>query len=265
MTSLQTIRYLIVDADGVLRRGQQALPGAPAFLPWLDRHNVRYVVVTNNSLLTPAGFCRRMAAMGIALDEQRLITSSAGAAWYLRRQAPQGARIYVIGEEGPNQALFSDGIFQRDEEKPDYVVVGLDRSLTYDKLSRACRAIHNGARFVATNTDATLPVEDGLIPGAGAIVAAVTAATGVAPVVIGKPEQALFDMALERMQAKRAETAILGDRLETDIAGGQAAGLRTILLLSGISKADELDATPYRPDFVFAGLPELMRAWQGDV
>lgn len=257
----RSIRYLIIDLDGVLRRNRQPLPGAAELLRWLERRGIGYTIVSNNAVPTPSQLAAALAEMGILVDERRLITSAAGAAWFLSREWPGGARVYIIGEEGLRQAILADGLFVEDERRPDCVVVGADRAINYRKLAIACRALCNGARFVATNTDPRFPTEDGVAPGAGALVAAVETCSGVKPTVVGKPQVLLLRMALERMGAQPEETALVGDQLETDVAGGMAAGLRTILVLTGLTAPADLAASPIKPACVFRGLPELMEAW----
>jgi len=259
---LSVFRYLIIDVDGVLRRSRQPLPGATEFLPWLQRRGIGYRIVTNNSMSTVAQLCETFGRMGIMTDEEHVISSATGTAWYLRRLAPQGGRVFLIGEEGIRQALFHDGFFVPDDQQADFVVVALDRSFTYDKLNRACTLIRNGARFIATNTDSTYPTETGVIPGGGSIVAAVKTCAGVEPLVIGKPEPTLYNMAMDQMGSKRAETAALGDRLDTDIAGAINAGMASIMVLTGINSLQDVESSPYKPTFIYQGLPDLMEAWE---
>lgn len=264
VTELSHIRYLIMDMDGVLYRGNTALPGAREFLPWLDRRRIPYLMLTNNSFRTPGGWSDKMAALDMPVAPDRIMTAAQATGAYLRHAAPQGARVYIIGGRGLEEAVLGtgDGLFTPDDRHPDFVLVGLDPSFTYDKLKRACLAIRAGARFIASNPDLTYPAEDGLLPGAGSLVAAVQACTDVKPLVIGKPERAAFDLALERLGADPAATAMLGDRMDTDILGGIRAGLTTIMVLTGTSTEAELAASPYRPDYVFAGLPELMAGFE---
>jgi 4-nitrophenyl phosphatase len=259
--SLSTYRYAIVDVDGVLRRSRQSLPGAAEFLPWLTQHGMDYRIVTNNAMPTLSQLCATFAGMDIPTDEQHVISSASGTAWYLKRLAPAGGRVYVIGEEGIRQAVLGDGLFTFDDQKADFVVVANDRSFTYEKLSRACTLIRNGAHFIATNTDGTYPMENGVIPGAGAIVAAVQTCAAVTPVVVGKPEPILLDMAIDQMGAKREETICLGDRLDTDMAGAIAAGLASIMVTTGVNGRKDVESSPFKPTFIFDGLPELMAAW----
>jgi 4-nitrophenyl phosphatase len=259
---LSSYRNLIIDVDGVLRRAKQALPGAPEFLPWLGRHGIDYRIVTNNAMATQRQFCDAFSAMGIHTDERHIISSSTGAAWYLKQIAPQGGTVYIVGEDGIRHALLSEGLFTLNEEKADFVVVAIDRTFTYEKMSRACTLIRNGARFIATNTDATYPMETGLIPGAGSVVAGVQTCAGVKPTVIGKPERILMDMALAEMGARREETAALGDRLDTDIAGAVNAGMDSILVLTGVNSREEAATSPWQPALIFDDLPALMAAWE---
>ena len=259
---LSAYRNLIIDVDGVLRRSQQVLPGATEFLPWIKQRGMNYCIVTNNSMPTLAQYCATFAGMGIITDEQHLISAATGTAWYLKKLAPQGAKVYIVGQEGLRQAVLADGLYTIDEQNAEYVIVAIDRAFTYAKLDRACTLIRNGARFIASNTDATYPMEVGVMPGAGSIVAAVQTCAGVKPVVIGKPERILFDMALDMMKARRDETIVLGDRLDTDIAGGVAAGMASIMVLTGVNTREEAAVSSVKPTFIFDDLPALMKAWE---
>jgi 4-nitrophenyl phosphatase len=265
--ALAGIRYLIIDMDGVLYRGHRPLPGGQEFLAWLDERGVLYLMLTNNSVRTPRGWGEKMAALGMPVAADRIMTSAQATAAHLRKVAPHGASVFIIGGRGLEDAILGDsgGLFSLEEHHPDFVVVGLDPEFTYEKMKRGCQAILAGARFIASNPDTTFPSEDGIAPGAGAIVASLVACTSVQPLIIGKPEQAAFDLALERMGALRDATGMLGDRLDTDVLGGMRAGLTTLMVLTGISTPEDLAASPYRPDYVFSGLPELMEAWRRDV
>jgi 4-nitrophenyl phosphatase len=260
---LGEIRFLIMDMDGVLYRGERALPGAPALLEWLDQRGIRYLMLTNNSVRTPGGWCEKLAGLGMPVPEERVMTAAQATAAYLRHRAPEGGRVYIIGGKGLQQAILGepDSLFTLDDRRPDFVVVGMDPGLTYDKLRLGCLAVRAGAVFIASNPDTTFPTEEGILPGAGSIVAALVACTSVNPTVIGKPEPIAFELALERLGADRRHTAMLGDRLDTDILGGQRAGLTTIMVMTGVSTPDELEASTVKPDYAFAGLPELLAAF----
>ena len=263
MDKLQSITSLIIDLDGVLYRGDQAIVGAREFIALLRREGVPFLFLTNNSTRTPGQYVMKLARMGIAIRENDVLTSAQATALYIERIAPPGARVYVIGEEGLRAALREkyttpyEGGREIVETGADFVVVGMDTGLTYEKLRIATLLIRGGARFIATNPDKTLPTEEGLVPGNGAAIAALEAATGVAPFVVGKPETAIFDLALTRMGVGKEGTAVIGDRLETDILGGQMAGLSTILVLSGATSRQELENSPIQPDLVFENVRQL--------
>jgi 4-nitrophenyl phosphatase len=258
---LSSIKALIIDMDGVLYTGQQRLPGARKFLACLQDEGVPFILATNNSTLTPQQYVAKLAGMGIEITEDRILTSGQATAQYLSRVAPPEASVYAIGEEGLISPLKEKG-FEHADDEVDYVVVGLDRHLTYEKLEIATLAIRAGATFIGTNPDTTLPTEQGLVPGTGSTLAALEAATRVSPLIIGKPEPILLELAMEKMAVASERTAIIGDRLETDILGGKGAGLITILVLSGISDREELATSPYQPDFVFDSIGEFHEAWR---
>jgi molybdenum cofactor cytidylyltransferase len=254
-----SIKSLIIDLDGVLYRGDKAIDGAKEFIVLLQREEIPFLLLTNNSTRTPGQYVEKLARMGIAIKESDVLTSAQATALYLERIAQPGARVYAIGEEGLRAALRDK--YTLAEEEADFVVVGMDRGLTYEKLKTATLLIRSGARFIATNPDKTLPTEEGLTPGNGAIIAALEAATGVAPFVVGKPEPAIFDLALARMGVDKKGAAVIGDRLETDILGGRRAGLITILVLSGATSRQELENSPVKPDLVFEDVRQLYEVW----
>jgi 4-nitrophenyl phosphatase len=258
---LSQISNLIVDMDGVLYRGQDSLPGAREFLVYLGEAGVPFILATNNSTLTPGQYVARLARLGMHVTEDRILTSGQASALHLARAAPPGTRVYAIGEDGLFSALREQG-FELAERDVQYVVVGLDRQLTWDKLKVAALAIRAGATFVGTNPDTTLPTEEGLVPGNGAILGALEAATGVAPLIIGKPQPTLLQLAMHKMGVTREGTAIIGDRLETDILAGKRAGITTVLVLSGIATLQELERSGYRPDLVCEGIDKFHLAWR---
>ncbi|MGA9350419.1 MAG: TIGR01457 family HAD-type hydrolase [Anaerolineae bacterium] len=259
MDKLQSVKSLTIDLDGVLYRGNEAIVGAKEFVALLQRERVPFLLLTNNSTRTPGQYVKKLAKMGIAIEESDVLTSAQATALYMERMAPPGGRVYAIGEEGLQAALQEK--YTVAEEGASFVVVGLDRGLTYEKLKTATLLIRSGARFIATNPDKTLPTEKGLIPGNGAIIAALEAATGVAPFVVGKPEPAIFDLALARMGVGKEGAAVIGDRLETDVLGGRRAGLITIFVLSGATSRQELENSSIKPDLVFEDVRQLYEAW----
>jgi 4-nitrophenyl phosphatase len=261
LEKLSSIENLIIDMDGVLYRGRERLPGARAFLAYLVEEEVPFILATNNSTLTPQQYVTKLAAMDIHVTEERILTSGQASALYLAKVASPGTRVYAIGENGLFTALKEQG-FQLANEDVRYVVVGMDRKLTWNKLTIAALAIRAGATFIGTNPDTTLPTERGLVPGTGAGLAALEAATEVSPLVIGKPQPTLLELAMRRMGVDRNGTAIVGDRLETDILGGKNASLTTVLVLSGITQPEELEGSAYQPDLVFQDIGHFHQAWR---
>ena len=260
-TELTQLRSLIIDMDGVLYRLNTPVAGAAEFLQFLRRSGRRFLLVTNNSTLTVAQYVAKLAGMGIAAGEDDILTSAEATAQYLASVAPPGTRVYVIGEHGIRVALEKRGFVLADDTDVAYVVAALDRQLTYDKLKTAALAIRAGARFIGTNPDRTLPTEAGLIPGARAIQAALEVATGTPPLIIGKPEPAMLQLALQKLRAEPETTAIIGDGLETDIPGGHRLGLTTILVLTGVTTPEQLARSALQPDLVYPDIATLHRAW----
>ncbi len=258
---LSPIRFLLSDLDGVIYRGNHLLPGAAELLRWLEEQGVGLLYITNNSSRTPRQYVDKLAQLGIPGRPEQVLTSSIATRAYLEKEAPPGTPLYLIGMEGLRQALLEDGYFFLSEEKAAYVVVGLDLHLTYEKLRRATLLIRAGARFIGTNPDRTFPGSDGLTPGTGAILAALEAATDTPPTVIGKPERWLLEEGMRRLGADPAHTAILGDRLDTDILGGHRLGLTTLMVLTGVHGPEEVAASNVQPDALFQDLRELQRAW----
>ena len=261
MTSLRELRALIVDMDGVLYRGSTPLPGAQAFLDWLAERGFPHLLLTNNSTLEPQAYERKLAAMGIHVPATRILTSGVATADYLAHNFPPRTRVFVIGESGLVSRVAEQGFTLTDRE-PQVVVVGMDRAFNYAKLRTAALAIRAGARFVATNPDRTLPTEAGDEPGAGSIIAALEAATSKTPLVIGKPEPYMLEMALTRLKQPPELSAVLGDRLETDILGAQRLGLPSILVLSGVTREAPPKSSNVQPTWVFGSVEELFAAWR---
>ena len=258
---LSRVRNLLIDLDGVLYRGKTGLAGGSELLLFLEENEIGYLLVTNNSTLTPRAFVERLAGMGMQVAEEQIITSGVATAAYLAGLAPPRTKVNVVGEQGLVKELERRGFVIAGREAK-YVVAGWDRTLTFDKLKTACLAIRDGATFVGTNPDKTYPLEKDIIPGAGSILAALVAATDVQPIVVGKPEPIIVEQSLAILGAQPQETAILGDRLETDILGGYRAGIGTILVLTGISTAEEAARFQAPPDAIFRDLPELIAAWR---
>ncbi len=258
---LKTIRALVIDADGVLWRGNHGLPGVAEFFDFLRVHQIKFVIATNNSAHPASDVVDRLARLGAKINESNVLTSAQATALYLPRVAPNAKRVHVLGGRGLSDALTKAG-YNVVEQDADVVAVGIDVDLTYQKLKVASREIMRGAKFIGTNADKTFPAADGIVPGAGAILAALETVTGVAPIVVGKPERIMFDLAIEKMNMAREHAATLGDRLETDILGGQRAGLKSILVMTGVTTPAILTQSSIRPDAVFDDLIALRADWQ---
>lgn len=267
MTSITSMRAAIIDMDGVLWAGELPLPGLIEFFETLRARHIRFVLATNNSSRTAEQYVEKLAGLGVAVSRDEVLTSGLATALYLRGQADgHGARVFVIGEDGARSCLVEQGFTLTDlyDVSADYVVCGMDRALSWDKLATATLNIRAGARLVGTNPDTSLPTERGITHGNGAILAALQAATGVPPLIIGKPEPILYQQALLALGADPEHTVAIGDRLDTDILGAVRAGLRSLLVLTGISTRAELVDLDYQPDWVMNGLPDITSALKGE-
>lgn len=267
---MQWIRHLILDMDGVLWRGETPLPGLPDFFAVLRRLGINFVLATNNATKSAEQYVARLAGYGVDIEAWRILGSAETTAIHLSRHYPPAAAIYAIGEAGLHQELRrrnlsvvnAPGQTADLPRQVDLVVVGLSRQVCYAELAQAGLYISRGAAFIGANPDVSLPTENGPLPGAGALLALLEAATGIRPIIIGKPSPIMFQTALQRLNAPAAATAMVGDRLETDIQGAQAVGLSTILVLSGVTTPDQLAAAAIRPDYVFTDINALAAALQ---
>jgi 4-nitrophenyl phosphatase len=253
-----TLRGLLIDLDGVVYTGSEPIAGSAGFLRQARDHGLPFLLVTNNSTTSPELVAERLRGMDIHVQPDEILTSGQAAAAFIRRHAQAGARVLIIGEAGLAAAVVEEGlqVVEDGDLNAEWVLAGLDRAFDYAKLTAATRAILAGARFVATNADALLPVEGGnVLPGAGTMVAAIQTATGVEPTVVGKPEPGLFEHGLARLGGLQPEqAAMIGDRLDTDAVGGHRAGLRTVLVLSGVTTPQQLTTAGMRPDAVVPNL-----------
>ncbi|MFJ8894811.1 HAD-IIA family hydrolase [Leifsonia sp. NPDC102414] len=258
MARRDEIECWLTDMDGVLVHENHALPGASALIQQWRDDGTPFLVLTNNSIFTPRDLAARLRASGLDVPEESIWTSALATADFLKSQIPGGS-AYVIGEAGITTALHEAGFIMTDTN-PDYVVVGETRSYSFDAITKAIRLIGKGARFIATNPDATGPSADGPLPATGAVTAMITKATGMEPYVVGKPNPMMFRSAMNRIGAHSENTAMIGDRMDTDIVAGIEAGLHTILVLTGISDQSEIDRYPFRPDEILNGVSELVAA-----
>jgi 4-nitrophenyl phosphatase len=256
-----SLRGLLIDLDGVVYTGREPIAGAAGFLAEARQRGLKFLLVTNNSTTSPELVAERLKTMRIEVAPSEILTSAQAAVGYVRAHAQPGARVRIVGEAGLRQAAEEEGlsVVEDSESASEWVIAGLDRAFTYEKLTSATRAIMSGARFVATNADALLPVEGGqVMPGAGTMIAAIQTATAVEPVIVGKPEAGLFEHGLRRLGGLPPEqVAMIGDRLDTDVVGGRRAGLRTILVLSGVTTHAEALAADPAPDAVAENLASV--------
>lgn len=246
----------LTDMDGVLVHENKAIPGAAELLQsWRDQDKP-YLVLTNNSIFTPRDLSARLRASGLEVPEENIWTSALATAAFLASQKPAGS-AFVIGEAGLTTALHEAG-FIMTETNPDFVVVGETRNYSFEAITKAIRLIAKGARFISTNPDATGPSAEGPLPATGAIAALITKATGFEPYVVGKPNPMMFRSALNKIGAHSHNTGMIGDRMDTDIVAGIEAGLHTILVLTGISDAEEIARYPFRPSEVLGSVADLL-------
>ncbi len=264
---LQNAKAFIFDMDGVLYRGRAPLPGVANLFNALTLRGIPFLLATNNSMATPASYVLRMAEMGVEVVESQIQTSATATRDYLLGEIDPASRILIVGMPALAEQIFTGTQFQPVADDPDEhidaVVVGLDLDFTYAKLRRASDALREGARYVATNADATLPHETGMQPGAGSVVAALSVACGRIPIVVGKPETLMMLKGIDQLGVRPEEAVMVGDRLDTDILSGHRAGLKTALVLTGVSQRGDLAKAEVLPDYVFADLPALTQALVG--
>ncbi len=258
-----SIRAVVLDMDGVLWRSTTPMPGVVDFFAFLQQHDIGFAFATNNSTKTVEAYVEKLGEFGISAGPYQIITSAVATADYMCHKYSPGTPVYIIGETGIRQTLAECG-FHEDPDHAEIVVVGMDTELTYAKMKIATLLIRRGAAFIGTNGDRSFPVPEGIAPGAGSILAAIESATDVAPLVIGKPETAMFEVALQRLGTTPDQTLMIGDRLETDILGAQRAGFKTALVLTGVTSPALAASSEIQADGVFESLQTLHSAW-GDI
>lgn len=251
----------MLDMDGVLWRGTEVQPGVADFFAFAAQHEIRYAFATNNSAKTVAMYVERLEGVGIPVTPDQIITSAVATADYISQTYSKGTPVYVIGGPGIREGLAERG-FSEDPDHAELVVVGMDFNITYERLKTATLRIRAGAAFIGTNGDRTFPVPEGLAPGNGSILAAIQTATDVEPLLIGKPETAMFEVALRRLGVVPEQALMVGDRLETDILGGQRAGMRTVVVLTGITTPEMTRTSNVQADAVYDSLAALHAAWR---
>jgi 4-nitrophenyl phosphatase len=256
---LATLRGLILDMDGVLWHGDEPLEGLEPFFKLLSERQIRYVLATNNPSKHPEGFAQKARSFGISIETDDVINSVQATVYYLQKHFPAGSRVHVIGETALKERIANAG-FELANEDVAAVVAALERGMSYETIKRGALLIRAGATFIGTNGDTSYPTEEGIVPGSGMMVAALAASADQEPIIIGKPETPIFDLALERLGLPPDQVASVGDRLDSDILGGQRAGIHTILLLTGITTREDLAQSTIQPTWIFEDLPELTKA-----
>jgi NagD protein len=249
------IKSWLMDMDGVLVHEEEAVPGADRFIAALREHAIPFLVLTNNSIYTRRDLAARLRASGLDIPEESIWTSALATAGFLRDQRPGGS-AFVIGEAGLTTALHQEG-YTLTERDPDYVVLGETRTYSFERITQAIRLIENGARFIATNPDATGPSPDGSLPATGAVAALITRATQREPYYVGKPNPLMMRSALNAIDAHSETTAMIGDRMDTDVVSGLEAGLETVLVLTGVSTRESAELFPFRPSRILDSVADL--------
>jgi NagD protein len=250
------IRSWLMDMDGVLVHESKPIAGAAEFLARLEEKGLPFLVLTNNSIYTPRDLSARLAVSGLVVPEQAIWTSALATADFLQRQRPNG-KAFAIGEPGLQTALHAVG-YTLTEHDPDYVVLGETRTYSFERITQAIRLIVAGARFIATNPDPTGPTPQGPLPATGSVAALISRATGVEPYFVGKPNPLMMRSALNAIDAHSETTAMVGDRMDTDVVSGLEAGMHTVLVLTGSTTREQAEAFPYRPSRIVDSIADLV-------
>lgn len=257
-----TIKALILDMDGVIWKGDAPIGNLPATFQRIRERGLKFVFATNNGTKTPEEYQRKLHELGVNVEAEQVITSALGIAFLLAQKYPRGTKIFMIGEDGIRVALEEKGFDVLSVERAteaQAVVMGIDRGINFQKVAEATLLVRAGIPFYTTNTDRTFPTPRGEIPGSGSWLSVITSATGVQPTVAGKPFPYLMELALERLGTSKEETLVVGDRLETDIAAGQAVGCPTAFVLSGVSTRAEAEAWSPSPTLMADSLEDLVK------
>ena len=250
------MKNFLIDMDGVLVQGKTIIPGADQFINTLIEQKRKFLLLTNNPVYTPRDLAHRLQETGLEIKEKQIFTSALATAAFLQRQRPDG-KAYVLGETGLTQAIHDIGYIITDM-KPDYVVLGETHAYNFEMIKKAIRLIHDhGARFIATNPDPSGPSEGGLVPACGAMAALIEKASGVAPFYVGKPNALMMRTALNHLNVHSENTIMVGDRMDTDIVAGVTSGMETILVLSGVTREEDIGRFPYLPTYVKRSVAEI--------
>lgn len=246
----------ICDMDGVIYHGNKILPGVVEFIEWLQKEGKEFLFLTNNSSYTPKELQQKLARMGLDVSEDHFYTSALATARFLKEQAPN-CSVYAVGEAGLFNALYDNGITMN-EINPDYVVFGEGKTYSLDTLTKATNLVLNGAKLIGTNSDVSGPIENGIAPACGALVAPVEIATGKHAYFCGKPNPLMMRTGLKLLNCHSADAVMIGDRMDTDIISGLESGMDTVLVLSGVSTEDTVNTYAYRPTAILNGVGDIV-------
>lgn len=251
------IKGFICDMDGVIYHGNRILPGASEFVNWLRQNNKKFLFLTNNSGYTKRELQQKLARMGMEVSEEHFYTSALATAAFLKEQSP-GCSVYAIGEAGLLNALYDAGITMNDVN-PDYVVIGEGKSYSIDTLTKATNLVLKGAKLIGANSDVSGPIEKGIMPACGALIAPIEIATGTKAYFCGKPNPLMMRTGLKLLGCHSAEAVMIGDRMDTDIISGMEAGMSTVLVLSGVTDMEDLKSYAYKPSLVLEGVGDIVK------
>ncbi|WP_239738257.1 TIGR01457 family HAD-type hydrolase [Mammaliicoccus sp. H-M32] len=247
-----------IDIDGTMYKGSEIIEGAIEFIEYLNANNKDYLFVTNNSSKTPAEVAEKLNNMGFNTSSEHVITSAMATAGYISEESP-GASVYMVGGSGLKSSLSDAGLVIKEDQNVDYVVMGLDVNISYEKLSVACLAVRNGAKFISTNKDVSIPNERGFLPGNGSLTSVVSVSTGQTPIFIGKPETIIMEQAVEKIGLSKEECVMIGDLYDTDILAGINSGIDTLHVQTGVTSLEEISLKEILPTYSVKNLFEVIK------
>lgn len=247
-----------IDIDGTMYKGSEIIEGAIEFIEYLNENNKDYLFVTNNSSKTPAEVAEKLNNMGFNTSSEHVITSAMATAGYISEESP-GASVYMVGGSGLKSSLSDAGLVIKEDQNVDYVVMGLDVNISYEKLSVACLAVRNGAKFISTNKDVSIPNERGFLPGNGSLTSVVSVSTGQTPIFIGKPETIIMEQAVEKIGLSKEDCVMIGDLYDTDILAGINSGIDTLHVQTGVTSLEEINLKEILPTYSVKNLFEVIK------
>lgn len=256
MENIKNKLGFICDMDGVIYHGNRILDGVTEFINWMQTNNKKFVFLTNSSERTPHELSMKLERMGLHISADHFYTSAMATAEFLHSQNPNST-AYVIGEAALTKALYDQGIYMNDVN-PDYVVVGETSTYSFEKLQKACNLVLKGAKLIGTNPDITGPVENGICPATGALIAPIEIATGKKAYFVGKPNPLMLRHGLRKLNCHSQDIAFIGDRMDTDIIAGIESNVDTVLVLSGVTSMEDISNFPYRPRYIVQGVGDLV-------